>query len=250
MTRIQTDLFKSGVPVVYFTYEGSENSIYCDEDGMSCSIGCKEGSWIGFNTIDIANVPNFNGDESSMAHYMPDVFPYHDSDADCVSQAMVNGELNFFVVMYKEYYGKIFAKSVEYSDYAEKYGNGDLDECFKNGYIFYTNFGLDESKVGDFSDWANVFTEIKVTKEYEVQNVIWYLDDGDGHFTTYSKMVGDDVIIDYICEDVDSRGYQRFPGVVYGAYYMNVEMGELHKEDYKKGLGLVEYDDCIVYYSK
>lgn len=112
MTRIQTDLFKSGVPVVYFTYEGSENSIYCDEDGMSCSIGCKEGSWIGFNTIDIANVPNFNGDESGMAHYMPDVFPYH------------------------------------------------------------------------------------------------------------------------------------------GAYYMNVEMGELHKEDYKKGLGLVEYDDCIVYYSK
>ena len=52
-----------------------------------------------------------------------------------------------------------------------------------------------------------------MTKEYEVQNVIWYLDDGDGHFTTYSKMVGDDVIIDYICEDVDSRGYQRFPGV-------------------------------------
>lgn len=91
-----------------------------------------------------------------------------------------------------------------------------------------------------------------MTKKFEVQNVTWYLgnDDGDGHFTIFSKMVGDDEILDYICEDLDSRGYQKFPGVAYGPFQMYSDLDEQYKEEYGKGLGLVEYEDCVVYYSK
>lgn len=249
VTKIQTDHFNSGIPVVYFTYEGNENSLFCDEYGISCSVGCEDG-WIGFNPIDNADVPNFEDGSGSMAHYMPDEFPYHDSDAEYVSQAMVSGELDFYVVMYTEYFAEVFAKSTEVSPYADKYGNGDLDECYKNGYKFYVDFGTDKSKVGDFSNWGDDIIEIRVTKEYEVQNVLWYLENGDGTFTVFSKMVGDEVILDFICEKIPSQGYKRLPGVVYEGYNQNIEKGEIYEEEFGKGLGLVEYDNCIVYYSK
>ena len=59
VTRVVTDHFKSGVPVYYFMYENNEISIYYDEVcGMGCSLEQPEGSWLTYETIDIANVPH------------------------------------------------------------------------------------------------------------------------------------------------------------------------------------------------
>ncbi|MFA5659617.1 MAG: hypothetical protein WC900_10090 [Oscillospiraceae bacterium] len=60
VTRVSTDLFSSGVAVVYFTYKGNEISAYCDPVcGMGCSLEQAEGSWLTYEAIDISDVPTF-----------------------------------------------------------------------------------------------------------------------------------------------------------------------------------------------
>ena len=61
VSRIQTDHFKSGIPVYYFMYENNEISIYYDEVcGMGCSLDQPDGSWLTYETIDVAQVPHFD----------------------------------------------------------------------------------------------------------------------------------------------------------------------------------------------
>lgn len=68
VTRVVTDHFKSGVPVYYFMYENNEISIYYDEVcGMGCSLEQPEGSWLTYETIDIAKVPHFEVEEDQVA---------------------------------------------------------------------------------------------------------------------------------------------------------------------------------------
>ena len=68
VTRVVTDHFKSGVPVYYFMYENNEISIYYDEVcGMGCSLEQPEGSWLTYETIDIAQVPHFDVEDEQVA---------------------------------------------------------------------------------------------------------------------------------------------------------------------------------------
>ena len=68
VTRVETDHFKSGIPVYYFIYENNEISIYYDEVcGMGCSLEQPEGSWLTYETIDIANVPHFDVEDEQVA---------------------------------------------------------------------------------------------------------------------------------------------------------------------------------------
>ena len=58
VTWIQTDLFSDReIPVVHFTYEGNEHSLYRDEEGMWCSVGSDSG-WSMYRTIEATNMAN------------------------------------------------------------------------------------------------------------------------------------------------------------------------------------------------
>lgn len=68
VTKVATDHFKSGVPVYYFMYENNEISIYYDEVcGMGCSLEQPEGSWLTYETIDVAKVPHFDVEDEQVA---------------------------------------------------------------------------------------------------------------------------------------------------------------------------------------
>lgn len=60
VTKIQTDHFKNKIPVVYFMYDGKEVSAYSKEGYMYCTLGQSDGSWNGFDAVNISEVPNFS----------------------------------------------------------------------------------------------------------------------------------------------------------------------------------------------
>ncbi|HOO80483.1 MAG TPA: hypothetical protein PLQ04_08890 [Lachnospiraceae bacterium] len=77
-----------------------------------------------------------------------------------------------------------------------------------------------------------------------------YITSSTYSFDSNENLIDIGVIYIFESEIMAEYYYQKFPGVAYGPFQMYSDLDEQYKEEYGKGLGLVEYEDCVVYYSK